>query len=229
MKRIPTVTLLSVGALLACAVQLSAQQRYYRSDDRIVISKEPVFFRGTVTRIDVDGENTVITNRPVEPAPPFRLVDYTYITEANMTYYMATRDSAEIRMAQIALEKASDQRVRDVANRIIQERTDRSARVWHILKHDDVGMEPIADDPERKRLRELVKELDGMSSGSSFDAAYLRSVFFLHQNEIDVLSTNLKNAHDDDFEDVIEDSIENLTQTREDIRTVAQSLSVSLP
>jgi predicted outer membrane protein len=228
MKTASHWALLSVGSLLAGAVPLQGQQRMYASDERISISKDaPV--PGRIDRVSVKGSDATITIPPVMPAPAFRIEDYRDLNENNLAYYIATRDTFEVRLAAIAQQKAVDSRVRDVAMVIERDRMHRLAETKDVLTHDDVGTEPLARDAELARLRELVVVLDALPSGQEFDAAYLRSVFFLHQNELDVLSANLKNAHDDDFEDVLEDSFTPLTRTRDVVRTIAQSLGVSLP
>ena len=229
--RISKLTILSAGVLLASAVQLSAQQRYYHSDGRIAISKEPLIVAGSVTRIDIDGTDTRVVIPPVMPPPPFRLVDYLDLSEQNMTYYIASRDTFQIRYAAMGVQKATDQRVRDLATVILRDRRNELNLVREIISEngDGVGTDPIDRDPELKRLRELVKDLDGMSAGPAWDGAYLRTVFFLHQNEIDVQNANHKNLHDDDFEKLNRESISSKTQTRDAARTIAQSLSVTLP
>jgi uncharacterized protein (DUF305 family) len=223
---------LSVGALLAASARLEAQQRSYYSDERIAVTKGALY-RSAITNLSVKGSDTRISIPPVMPAEAFRLVDYLDLSEQNLTYYMATRDTFAIRLASTAEQKASDQRVRDIATMIWRDRTNRAADVDEIIRVEQggegVGTAALARDAELQRLRELAAHFDTLSAGSAFDAAYLRTVFFLHQNEIDVLTANLKNAHDDDFERLIEDSIRSMTQTREVVRTVSQAMGVSLP
>src|SRR6266513_2114886 len=97
---------LSAGFFLAAAAIAGAQQtRYAASDTRIRISKgEPT--KGYTTRIDVDGRDTTIVF-PV-PARAFRIDDYMNLTEANITAYIASRDSIEISLARVAQQKATD-------------------------------------------------------------------------------------------------------------------------
>lgn len=232
MRRTSTWTLLSAGALLAGGAQSEAQQRSYYSEERITVSKGALY-RAPIENVSVKGSDITISAPPVMPAEPFRLVDYLDLSEQNLTYYMATRDTFQIRLASIAQQKASDQRVRDIAAMIWRDRTNRAAEVDEIVRverhGEGVGTQALTRDAEQQRLRELVVHFDTLSSGSAFDAAYLRTVFFLHQNEIDVLNANIKNAHDDDFERLIEDSVDSMAQTREVVRTVSQAMGVSLP
>ena len=231
MRRISTITLLSTSVLLAAAAQLEAQRLYTYSNGSIPVSKDREPPR--IERFSVKGEDRTVTIPPVMPAEAFRLVDYLDLSEQNLTYYMASRDNFEIQLAAIAGQKASDARVRDLAAIIGNDRKNRVALVDEIIREENhgegVGVAQLQRDPEMGRLRELVAHFDKLQPGQDFDAAYVRTVFFLHQNELDVLNANIKNAHDDDFERLIKESIKSMTNTREVIRSVAQSMGVSLP
>lgn len=226
-------TLLACGVMLvATAGSLAAQQRsFYSSDTRIGITKgEPVAFAPPViTRVSVKGNYTVVTVPPVLPAPAFRLVDYLDLSEPMLTSYLSTRDTFQLRLVSIVQNKATDPRVRDLALMIARDRESRLNQTVEIITDEGVGAEMLARDPEQARFAELLAQFDAMPSGSAFDAAFLQSEFFLHQNEIDVINANIKNAHDDDFEDLLEDSANGLTQTREVIRGLIESLGLSLP
>jgi hypothetical protein len=193
---------------------------------------------GSVIRLDIDGTDTRVVIPPVMPPAPFRLSDYLDLSEQNLTYYIASRDSFQIRYAAMGVHKAHDARVKDLATVILRDRRNELNLIRNIIAHGDtkdkghhagVGTDPIDRDPFLKRLRELVKDLDDMPAGPAWDGAYLRTVFFTHQNEIEVQNANHKNIHDDDFEDLNKESISSKTQTRDAARTIAQSLSVTLP
>jgi len=217
---ITATTLTATGAAQA--------QRRVASDYRIPISKEPpTFSKGTETRVNVDGTNTVI--RAPEPPPAFRLVDYSNLNEMNLAAYLATRDSVEIRLAYTASQKATDPRVREFATQISQGRTWHLGQVWKYITDKHVGYEPVPNDYNLVRLRDLVAQFDTMSSGPAFDAAWLRVQYFEHQNEIEVLNTNLKQVHQDDFEDLVEDSIKGFPKTRDTARALLEALGQSLP
>jgi hypothetical protein len=222
---------LLAGLLLAAvAMPLAAQQRsYYSSDSRISVSKAPVYAPARITHISVKGSDVTIENPPVYPAPPFRIADYWDLNEQNLTAYLALRDTVQIRLAGIAQAKATDTRVRDLALMIQNDRVNRIVETTESIVDEHVGSQPMARDVELYRLAELIQHFDRMPAGAAFDAAYLQVTFFLHQNEIDVLTQNLKNAHDNDFEEVVEDAIENLTNTREITRGLTQAMGVSLP
>jgi predicted outer membrane protein len=221
------VTTLSVAGSLEAQKRVASGRRV-SSDYRIPVSKEPpTFVKGTETRINVDGTNTEI--RAPEPPPAFRLVDYSNLNEQNLAAYLATRDSILIRIGYTATQKGTDPRVREFANRIVQGRTWHLNETWKMITEEHVGYDPVPNDYNLTRLRDLVAHFDTLSPGPAFDAAFLRVMYYEHQNETDVLSTNLKQVHDDDFEDFVQDSIKGFPKTRDESLALLQALGQSLP
>ena len=231
--RLRISTFVRAGVLLATTAAIApAQQRaLYSSESRIAVTKDgapptqPAFF----SRVSVKGNFTVVTVPPVMPAPPFNLGDYLDLSEPMLTSYLSVRDTFQLRLTSLVAQKATDPRVRDLALAISQERQKRLAETAEIITDEGVGAEMLQRDPELARFVELLRHFDAMPSGPAFDVAFLQSEFFLHQNEIDVIGANIKNAHDDDLEDDLEDSSESLANTREVIRGLIETLGASLP
>ncbi len=231
MKKHWSTTLVIAGGLLTAASVLQAQSGSlprYSNDTRIPISKEPLApVPGTVTRIDVDGTNQNI----MMPAPvrAFRIEDYSNLSQAQLAYYLATRDSLLIAIDRIALNKVVDPTVRNFAATQEQERTKHLAAVQHQVDRKGVGTEPIPNDYAQDRLRELVAQFDTMASGPAFDAAYMKVQYFEHQNEGQVLTVNKRNVHVEDFDDVVEHSIEGFAKVRDNSFAILTALGVTLP
>jgi hypothetical protein len=224
------IALLMLGALGSSA---GAQQRaFYSSDARIRVTKgepPPAPVPSLISRVSVKGNYTVVTIPPVHPAPAFNLGDYLDLSEPMLTSYLSVRDTFQLRLVSIVSNKATDPRVRDLALLIAQDRQSRMAQTLEVITDEGVGAEMLQRDPELARFVELLRRFDSTPSGPAFDAAFLQAEFFLHQNEVDVIGANIKNAHDDDLEDLLEDSTRALTQTREVIRGLIEMLGVSLP
>ena len=53
-----------------------------------------------------------------------------------------------------------------------------------------------------------------MPAGPAYDAAYLRFQIAHHENEHEVLSRNQGNTRDNDFDDLIDDWLEDLKERR---------------
>jgi hypothetical protein len=213
------------------ATALDAQQQRYASDTRIRISKEPLpapqMVKGSTTRITVDGSNETVP--PRWPARAFRIEDYANLTEGQLASFLALRDSLVIYLSRQAGTKAVDPNVRNYAATTERDRTNHLNKTLHEIVEEHIGLEAIQNDYAVQRLQELAVQFESMPSGPAFDAAFLRALYFENQNEVQVLTVNLKNAHDDDFEDLVEDSIKWFSASRDTAFAVIQTLGLSLP
>ena len=210
------------------AASLGAQQQRYASDTRIRITKEPPqLVKGSITRISVDGSD--VTVPPRWPVRAFRIEDYANLTEGQLATFLATRDSIEIYLARQAAAKAVDPNVRTYVAALERDRTNHLNTTLHNIVDQHIVPEPIPNDYAIERLRELVGQFDAMPSGPAFDAAFMRTQYFENQNETQVLQANVKNAHDDDFEELVDDSIEQFSRARDTAFAVLQTLGLSLP
>lgn len=216
-----TWLLLGAGALLVTSAEAAAQDRMQGSGIRI--SKDgSTATTSTLTTTTSGGDVTLATT-------PFTLSAYANLmTEGNIMAHLATGDSLEIELASLGQTKATDQRVRDYATMLA---TDHRAHLPEVLEmyDEDITPVPMASDPEGMRLRETLNALRSMPAGSAWDAAFVRFNVQHHQNELDILNANVKNAHDDDLEELIDATLTSLTKHRDMGRTLATNLAITLP
>ena len=222
MKLHHTSVLLGVSALVLASAA-DAQTRTTGSGIRV--TKDEV---GATVSTTPSTTTTTVVGGDVSLTTPFDLAAYANMNEKNITAHMAAGDSLEIQFAQLAQSKATSQQVRDYAAMLLTDHTAHLAKTHEIITDEDVGAEPMANDPEGMRMRQTLNMLRDMAAGSGWDAAFLRFQAGHHQNEIDLLSANIKNAHDDDLEDHIEKSITSLGKHRDHARSVATALGVTL-
>jgi putative membrane protein len=221
MKLNRTSVLLGVGAL-ALATAAQAQDRMQGSGIRV--SKDEAAVSTTPST-----STTVVSGGDVSLTTPFDLSAYVdKMNEKNITAHMAAGDSLEIQLGQLAQSKGTSQQVRDFGAMLVTDHSAHLAKTHEIITDEDVGAEPMAYDPEGLRMRQMLTMLRNMQAGSGWDAAFLRFQASHHQNEIDLLSANIKNAHDDDLEDHIEKSLESLGKHRDHAKSVATALGVTL-
>jgi predicted outer membrane protein len=237
MKRQLARTFVIAGGMLTAISVMHAQdgssnggstQRRYVSDSRIPLSKEPLApVRGSITRITVPGTNTVIAM----PAPirAFNIADYSNLSEAQLAYFMATRDSLLIAINQMAANKAVDPTVRTFAATQGQERVKHLEAVWHQIDRKGVGYQPIPNDYALDRLRQLAMQFDTTQSGPQFDANYMKVQYFEHQNQGQVLEVNRPNVHVEDFNDLVEESIKGFATVRDQSFAILTALGITLP
>jgi putative membrane protein len=214
-----TSVLLGVSALLL-ATAADAQQRTDGSGIRVTKDEVAVNTTPSTTGVNVVGGEVSLTT-------PFDIAAYANMNEKNITAHMAAGDSLEIQFGQLAQTKGTSQSVRDFGVMLVNDHTAHLAKTHEIITDEDVGAEPLAVDPEGMRMRQMLTELRNMAAGTNWDAAFLRFQAAHHQNEIDVLNANIKNAHDDDLEDHIEKSVVSLSNHRDKARSIGTGLGVT--
>jgi putative membrane protein len=217
MKR--SFVLLGMGALLAATATAGAQTRTTGSG--IPVSKDLPAPSNTPSTVTMSPGDVSLTTA-------FSLAAYANMNEKNIAAHMAAGDSLEIQLAELALSKATSQSVRDYANMLLTGHREHLAKVMEIITDEDVGAEPLANDPEGMRMRQMLSQLRTMGAGAGWDAAFVRFQVQHHQNEIDLLTPNVKNVHDDDFEDLVEKTLGSLASHRDQGKTVASGLKITL-
>ena len=214
-----TWILLGAGVLLVAGTEAAAQQRTTGSGIRV--TKEVGVTPGAT-------EVEVVAGGDVSMLTPFSLAAYANLTEANMTALMAAGDSLEIQLGQLAQSKGTAQSVRDFGAMLVTDHSAHLTKTMEIVVDEDVGATPPMNDPEGLRLRQILTQLRNMSAGSNWDATFLRFQAQHHQNVIDILNANVKNAHDDDMEDHIENTLSSLAKHRDRARSVGAGLGLTL-
>jgi putative membrane protein len=220
MRHARTWILLGAGALLVASTGAGAQARTTGSG--IPISKE----KPAVTTTPGATTTTVIGGE-VHLATAFSIYA---LNEKNIAAHMATADTLEIELGGLAQTKGTDVSVRDFGTKLVNDHTAHLTRTTNEMIVDEkVGFEPVMNDLEVMRMRQMLNVLRNRPAGANWDAAFLRFQVEHHQNEIALLNANLKNAHDDDFEDHIEKSVTSLGAHRDLARSIAMQLGVSIP
>lgn len=217
MKR--TLVLLGIGALLGAGATADAQARATGSGIRV--SKDVPTGATTPSSVAISPGEVSLTTE-------FSLAPYANMNEKNIAAHMAAGDSLEIRLAELAMSKATSQAVRDYATMLANAHRAHLAEVHEIITDEDVGADPLANDPEGMRMRQMLTRLQNMSPGTNWDAAFVRFQVQHHQNEIDLLTPNIKNVHDDDFEDLVEKTLASLASHRDQGKTVAHGIGVHI-
>jgi predicted outer membrane protein len=199
-----------------------AQDRMQGSGIRITKERPTTSVTPGAGVTQLDGGDVALTTQ-------FDLAAYSNMIEPNITAHMAAGDSLEIQLAELAQTKAFDQSVRNFAITLANDHRAHLAKTHEIITDEDVGAVPLARDPEGLRMREMLNDLRNRAAGPAWDAAFLRFQVQHHQNEIDMLTANIKVAHDDDLEDHIEQSVQSLTKHRDMARSIATQLGVVTP
>lgn len=166
----------------------------------------------------------------VTPAvlPTFSVASYQTLTEKHMTHIMAGGDSLEIQLGHLAHAKGTAQGVRDYGMMLANDHTAHLAKVMEIITDEDVGTAPPPSNVEGDRTRAMLAWLQNTPPGKEWDAAYLRFQAQHHQNLHDLFSANIKQAHDDDLEQLIEASLKSFLKHRDAAKSTATSIGVTI-
>ena len=217
MRLTRTLVLLGSGAVLAAG---TAEAQARTTGSGIRVSKD-------VPAASTTPSNQLSTVSGGEVSL-FNLAAYANMNEPQIAAHMAAGDSLEIQLAELALTKASSQAVRDYASMLLNAHRAHLVEVMEIITDEDVGATPMANDPEGMRMRQTLAKLRTMAAGSNWDAEFVRFQVQHHQNEIDLLTPNIKHVHDDDFEDLVEKSLTSLASHRDRGKNVAMTLGITL-
>ena len=210
-----------LGALLIAA-SASAQQRMAGSGVRITKDGGEVSTTPTTT-------TTVVTVTPLNLGTAFDISSYGALNEKQIAFLLASGDSAEIELGHLAHTKGTAQSVRDYGMMLANDHTAHLTKTMEIITDEDVGSEPIPNNNEGARMKEMLNWLRNNGASANWDANFLRFQAQHHQNVIDILNLNIKNAHDDDMEDHIEKTLTSLAKHRDAAKTAASGLGVMIP
>ena len=221
------MTLLTNSARLGAAALLlagAAGAQTRTGGSGIPISKD-----APAPAVTTTSDGTVDSLR-VTPAilPTFSVASYQALTEKHMTNIMAGGDSLEIQLGHLAHSKGTAQSVRDYGMMLANDHTAHLAKVHEIITDEDVGTEPPPSNVEGDRTRAMLAWLQNAPSSKEWDAAYLRFQAQHHQNLHDLFSANIKNAHDDDLEQLIEASLNSFIKHRDAAKSAATALGVAI-
>jgi predicted outer membrane protein len=182
---------------------------------------------GVKTTATSDGSVAKVT---VSPAvlPTFSVASYGPLNEKYMTHIMAGGDSLEIQLGHLAHGKGTAQSVRDYGMMLAHDHTAHLAKVMEVITDEDVGTAAPPTNVEGDRTKAMLAWLQNNPAGKEWDAAYLRFQAQHHQNVYDLLSANVKEAHDDDLEQLVKATLNSLIKHRDTAKSAATAIGVMI-
>ena len=243
MNVIRTTLLFSAGVLLVAGNAATAQTRTAPGSG-IKISKEqpPATSSTPAATTTTTTTTTVVTPAPAPTttvmtdtttgarrmATRFDVTAYNNVTEPNIIAHLATGDSVEVQIAQLAQTRATDQRVKDYATMLVTDNQAHLGKVLHVMSDKNIGSQPLANDPEGARSLQLLNWLTSMTPGAQWDAMFVRAQIRHHQNEIDALNAMRPMVKTEDLRDVVDATLPALTKHRDAGTSVATQLGITL-
>jgi putative membrane protein len=208
------------AAALVLAGAVGAQTRTTGSGIPIKKDGAPPAVRTTTSGGDVTATSPTL--------PTFSVASYGVLNEKNMTAIMAAGDSLEIQLGHLAHSKGTAQSVRDYGMMLANDHTAHLAKVTEVITDEGVGAQAPPNDVEGARTRAMLAWLQNNPASKEWDAAFLRFQAQHHQNVHDILKANIKEAHDDDLEQLIEATLGSLIKHRDAAQSTATALGVAI-
>ena len=174
-----------------------------------------------------DGSVATVTGSPAV-LPTFSVASYGPLNEKYMTNIMAGGDSLEIQLGHLAHGKGTAQSVRDYGMMLANDHTAHLAKVIEVITDEDVGSAAPPTNVEGDRTKAMLAWLQSNPASKEWDAAYLRFQAQHHQNLYDLLSANIKEAHDDDLEQLLKATLNSLIKHRDTAKSAATALGVMI-
>ncbi len=221
------MTIISSARLSAAALLLAGTAiAQTRTGSGIPISKDAPAPAVTTTTTSDAALSTVTTTPAV--LPTFSVASYGPLNEKYMTNIMAGGDSLEIQLGHLAHSKGTAQGVRDYGMMLANDHTAHLAKVMEVITDEDVGAAPPPTNVEGDRTRAMLAWLQNTPASREWDAAYLRFQAQHHQNVHDLLSANIKEAHDDDLEQLVKATLNSLIKHRDSAKSTATAAGITI-
>lgn len=111
------------------------------------------------------------------------------MSDANIVAHLASSDSLEIRMAQMALTQAQDPRVRDLAQMILTDHQQNLQQGMALAQRNGITPQPAPGDTMAQRMMRMMDRMSSMggSMGARFDTMFVARQVMMHQHTLDQL------------------------------------------
>lgn len=226
---------LAAAAVVLASVTAEAQRRTSSTGSGIPVSKEPPMYP-TPPRppvIDTAAGEVVVTGPTSVNLPTglntWQLAMLQSFGDDNIVAYIAGDDSMEMRLAQLALVKATNDRVRQFARMIDDEHRAHLAATNALARDEDTGNRRSPNDTTVMFLARLRSQLETMPTGIAWDRTYMQYVLLDHKTQLLALNMLKDRARDDDLEELIVEEAIPLRQRHLDQgRLVAQSIGMTV-
>jgi predicted outer membrane protein len=115
----------------------------------------------------------------------------TQLSDSQILGIMATVDAGEIEQARLALQTASDARVKQFATHMIEQHTDSTQKISSVAAQH--GLTPAASSTSTKLKQKSEKMLSSLNNtaAATFDGTYMNGQIQQHQQVLDMLDSQL--------------------------------------
>lgn len=128
---------------------------------------------------------------------------------------------AEIKMAQIAKDYASDPKIKQFADRIIQDHTSSNRQLMQLVKGSDISV-PDAPDREHEKLIDRLWSLEG----EEFDREFMRAELRDHEQAVNLYQREASSGEDSDLKAFAQDCVPILQEHLSQAKSLARSVGI---
>lgn len=126
---------------------------------------------------------------------------------------------AEVQLAKLALERATDQQVKDYAQQMIDDHNRANDELMTIAANKNITLPPVPSEDHAANMRDLQEE-----SGTDFDRAYIDQMVKDHNAVVSLFEDASKNAADPDLKNFASKTLPALQQHQEHAKELRDSL-----
>lgn len=145
-----------------------------------------------------------------------KMTDHQFIKKA------AEDDLAEIQMAQLAQQKASDNNLKQMAQHLMNDHQQNEQQIKQVAEQQGVTLPTQPDSKDKAKYDRLSK-----LNGSQFDKAFIREQLRDHQKDVAMFQHASSNAKDQAVKQYAANTLPKLQQHLEMVQSSAQQLGVS--
>ena len=126
-------------------------------------------------------------------------------TDSMFMTHAAADGMAEIQMGKMALEKSSDAKVKQLAQRIVDDHTDANAKLWALAETKQISL-PAASTDESQQAAGAMMALDA----TEFDQAWAAGMVKDHQKAVALFTREIKQTQDPEVHAFAEETLPTL-------------------
>lgn len=149
------------------------------------------------------------------------------VPDATALAKLKSADSSEVALAQYALDRISDSRVKDFAQMLIDDHQKDLSKVEGLASKLNVTPRPSSNDSTETHMDHAMSTLKAADKGQSFDSAFLQLQINDHQETIDALKALQSMASNDQVKSHINDVLPKLQSHLDKAQDLLKNLGMS--
>jgi len=143
-----------------------------------------------------------------------------YEDDAEFAVKAADAGLSEVQLGRLAMERATDARVKDFATRMVRDHEQANDELLSIAARHNITLPPAASEDEVDKQRDLREK-----SGADFDRAYMRQMVDDHDDAVSLFEDAASDARNPDLQSFAARTLPALKKHLEEARSIRDSIS----